>query len=228
MNRNERRITDGVIKNSLKTILKRLKLSGILATLPERIAYAQKAPRVKTSLELPILQDEVDRPIRSACPRRSRNSDSCKSSKTTREWRKSIRSSRAPPRHVSALEKRLPEAKYLFMAQASASAKPALRGCSRNKVCRSVQESRTLFIRVQDSSMFLNASSRSRMPTTRTKRRSDAFSPPTCSSSTTSLCVGSIPHSPTTSTKSSSSAIRRSSTILTVKSTRRRVDSFVR
>ena len=31
------------IKNSLKTILKRLKLSGILATLPERIAYAQKA-----------------------------------------------------------------------------------------------------------------------------------------------------------------------------------------
>ena len=52
-----------------------------------------------------------------------------------------------------------------------------------------------------------SSSSSSLVPTTRTKRRSDAFSPPTCSSSTTSRYVGSIPHSPTTSTKSSSSAI---------------------
>ena len=49
------------IKNSLKTILKRLKLSGILATLPERIAYAQKARLPSEDLLELILQDEVDR-----------------------------------------------------------------------------------------------------------------------------------------------------------------------
>ncbi len=49
------------IKNSLKTILKRLKLSGILATLPERIAYAQKAKLPSEDLLELILQDEVDR-----------------------------------------------------------------------------------------------------------------------------------------------------------------------
>jgi DNA replication protein DnaC len=49
------------IQTSLKTILKRLKLSGILPTLPERIAYArkQKLPE-EDFLEL-VLQDEVDR-----------------------------------------------------------------------------------------------------------------------------------------------------------------------
>ena len=49
------------IKNSLKTILKRLKLSGILATLPERIAYAQKTKLPSEDLLELILQDEVDR-----------------------------------------------------------------------------------------------------------------------------------------------------------------------
>ena len=49
------------IKNSLKTILKRLKLSGILPTLPERIAYAQKAKLPSEDLLELILQDEVDR-----------------------------------------------------------------------------------------------------------------------------------------------------------------------
>jgi DNA replication protein DnaC len=48
-------------KPSLKTVLKRLKLSGILATLPDRVAYA-----TKTKLGLPdflelVLQDEIDR-----------------------------------------------------------------------------------------------------------------------------------------------------------------------
>ena len=49
------------IKNSLKTILKQLKLSGILATLPERIAYAQKTKLPSEDLLELILQDEVDR-----------------------------------------------------------------------------------------------------------------------------------------------------------------------
>lgn len=31
------------ISPSLKTVLKRLKLSGLLATLPDRVAYARKA-----------------------------------------------------------------------------------------------------------------------------------------------------------------------------------------
>ena len=31
------------INQSLKTVLKRLKLSGLLATLPDRVAYAKKA-----------------------------------------------------------------------------------------------------------------------------------------------------------------------------------------
>jgi DNA replication protein DnaC len=48
-------------KPSLKTVLKRLKLSGILSTLPDRVAYASK-----TKLALPdflelVLQDEIDR-----------------------------------------------------------------------------------------------------------------------------------------------------------------------
>lgn len=48
-------------KPSLNTVLKRLKLSGILATLPDRAAYAKKAPlSPEDFLEL-ILQDEIDR-----------------------------------------------------------------------------------------------------------------------------------------------------------------------
>lgn len=49
------------IKPSLKTVLKRLKLSGILATLPDRATYAKKMNLpLEDFLEL-ILQDEIDR-----------------------------------------------------------------------------------------------------------------------------------------------------------------------
>lgn len=49
------------IKPSLKTVLKRLKLSGILATLPDRATYAKKMSLpLEDFLEL-ILQDEIDR-----------------------------------------------------------------------------------------------------------------------------------------------------------------------
>ena len=49
------------IKPSLKAVLKRLKLSGMLATLPDRAAYAQKAKlSLEDFLEL-TLQDEIDR-----------------------------------------------------------------------------------------------------------------------------------------------------------------------
>lgn len=48
-------------KPSLKTVLKRLKLSGMLATLPDRAAYAKKAKLTfQGFLEL-ALQDEIDR-----------------------------------------------------------------------------------------------------------------------------------------------------------------------
>jgi DNA replication protein DnaC len=49
------------INQSLVTVMKRLKLSGLLATLPDRVAYARKAKlRELDFLEL-ALQDEVDR-----------------------------------------------------------------------------------------------------------------------------------------------------------------------
>lgn len=49
------------VKASLKTVLKRLKLGGMLATLPDRAAYAQKTSLgVLDFLEL-ALQDEIDR-----------------------------------------------------------------------------------------------------------------------------------------------------------------------
>jgi len=49
------------VKASLKTVLKRLKLSGMLPTLPDRAAYAQKTSLgVLDFLEL-ALQDEIDR-----------------------------------------------------------------------------------------------------------------------------------------------------------------------
>lgn len=48
-------------KSSLKSVLKRLRLSGILATLPERVAYTKKAKlETQDFLEL-VLQDEIDR-----------------------------------------------------------------------------------------------------------------------------------------------------------------------
>lgn len=48
-------------KSSLRSVLKRLRLSGILATLPERVAYAKKAKlELQDFLEL-VLQDEIDR-----------------------------------------------------------------------------------------------------------------------------------------------------------------------
>ena len=48
-------------KPSLKTVLKRLRLSGLLPTLPDRITYAQKQKLpFDDFLEL-VLQDEIDR-----------------------------------------------------------------------------------------------------------------------------------------------------------------------
>lgn len=46
---------------SLKTVLKRLRLSGVLHTLPDRIAYAQKTKLSHADLLELILQDEIDR-----------------------------------------------------------------------------------------------------------------------------------------------------------------------
>lgn len=49
------------IPNSLKTVLKRLRLSGILLSLPERIAYARKAKLSEENFLELVLQDEIDR-----------------------------------------------------------------------------------------------------------------------------------------------------------------------
>ena len=49
------------IQNSLKTVLKRLKLSGLLATMPDRDAYARKAKLSHQDFLELILQDEIDR-----------------------------------------------------------------------------------------------------------------------------------------------------------------------
>lgn len=49
------------VNQSLKSVLKRLKLSGILITLPDRTAYARKSKlALPDFLEL-VLQDEIDR-----------------------------------------------------------------------------------------------------------------------------------------------------------------------
>jgi len=45
----------------LKTVLKRLKLSGLLATLPDRVAYARKQKVAELDLLELVLQDEIDR-----------------------------------------------------------------------------------------------------------------------------------------------------------------------
>lgn len=49
------------IQTSLKTVLKRLRLSGILHTLPDRIAYAKKTKLAYQDILELILQDEIDR-----------------------------------------------------------------------------------------------------------------------------------------------------------------------
>ena len=49
------------INQSLKTVMKRLKLSGLLATLPDRVAYAKKAKLNELEFLELALQDEVDR-----------------------------------------------------------------------------------------------------------------------------------------------------------------------
>ena len=49
------------INKSLKTVLKRMRLSGMLHTMPDRIAYAKKTKLAyQDFLEL-VLQDEIDR-----------------------------------------------------------------------------------------------------------------------------------------------------------------------
>jgi DNA replication protein DnaC len=48
-------------KPSLKTVLKRLRLSGLLPTLPDRITYAQKQKLPPDDFLELVLQDEVDR-----------------------------------------------------------------------------------------------------------------------------------------------------------------------
>lgn len=58
------------IKTSLKSVLKRLRLSGILHTLTDRIAYARKTKLdYQDFLEL-VLQDEIDRRDRVGLQRR--------------------------------------------------------------------------------------------------------------------------------------------------------------
>jgi DNA replication protein DnaC len=49
------------IPNSLKTVLKRLRLSGLLITLPDRIAYAKKTKLSEFEFLELLLQDEIDR-----------------------------------------------------------------------------------------------------------------------------------------------------------------------
>lgn len=49
------------ISPSLKTVLKRLKLSGLLATLPDRVAYARKAKLSELDFLELLLQDEGER-----------------------------------------------------------------------------------------------------------------------------------------------------------------------
>lgn len=49
------------IQPELKTILKRLKLSGMLATLPDRVAYARKEKLDYTQLLELVLSDEIER-----------------------------------------------------------------------------------------------------------------------------------------------------------------------
>ena len=49
------------IQTSLKSVLKRLRLSGILLPLPERIAYARKAKLSEENFLELVLQDEIDR-----------------------------------------------------------------------------------------------------------------------------------------------------------------------
>lgn len=49
------------ISQSLKTVLKRLKLSGLLATLPDRVAYARKAKLSELDLLELLLHDESER-----------------------------------------------------------------------------------------------------------------------------------------------------------------------
>jgi DNA replication protein DnaC len=49
------------IKGSLKTVLKRLKLSGVLPTLPERMAYARNTKLAELDFLELVLQDEIER-----------------------------------------------------------------------------------------------------------------------------------------------------------------------
>jgi len=49
------------IEPELKTVLKRLKLSGILATLPDRYSYARQEKLDYTQFLELILSDEVER-----------------------------------------------------------------------------------------------------------------------------------------------------------------------
>ena len=48
-------------KQSLKSVLKRLRLSGLLVTLPDRVAYAHKAKLDELDFLELVLQDEIDR-----------------------------------------------------------------------------------------------------------------------------------------------------------------------
>jgi len=49
------------IETELKAVLKRLKLSGMLATLPDRLAYARKEKLDFTQFLELVLSDEVER-----------------------------------------------------------------------------------------------------------------------------------------------------------------------
>ena len=49
------------VKPSLKTVLKRLRLSGLVPTLPDRASYAKKVSLSELDFLELALQDEIDR-----------------------------------------------------------------------------------------------------------------------------------------------------------------------
>ena len=161
------------IKNSLKTILKRLKLSGILATLPERIAYAQKTKLPSEDLLELILQDEVDRRDQVNLQRRLKRASFTEEQIFENfDWDAPVGFDRHRVRDLFSLSFLEAKQDVLFMAKRGRR-QNLPRFCSRP--CSHAGDR----IRRHSSSAptRCSSSSSSLVPTTRTKRRSDLSRP---------------------------------------------------
>jgi len=184
------------IRPSLKTVMKRLKLSGLLATLPDRVAYARKTKLAELDFLELVLQDEVDRrDQKNLSLRLLRAGFEEEQTLEGFDWNAPVTFDRERVKDLFSLGFLERHEDVIFVGPVGVG-KTFLACALGHAACRADRDVLSSCARTGSS-----RGSTSRAPTTRPSGRYAGSSPRICSSSTTSGSAGSRPSSRATSTR---------------------------